>query len=74
MNKLGAAGHPVPGSFFLPDPEEETAALERARERQHRAILEADAARNGDGGEPASSSAASASLAEGGSRSIDSAE
>jgi ubiquinol-cytochrome c reductase cytochrome b subunit len=74
MNKLGAAGHPVPGSFFLPDPEEETAALERARERQHRAILEADAARNGDGGEPASSSAASSSLAEGGSRSADSAE
>jgi ubiquinol-cytochrome c reductase cytochrome b subunit len=74
MNKLGAAGHPVPGSFFRPDPEEETAALERARERQHRAALEAEA-RNGDGGEPASSSAAlPSSSSEGGSRSSDSAK
>ena len=31
MNKLGAAGHPVPGSLLKPDPAEETEALERAR-------------------------------------------
>ncbi|MFI9006337.1 cytochrome bc complex cytochrome b subunit [Actinosynnema sp. NPDC053489] len=31
MNKLGSAGHPVPGSFLSPDPAEETAALSRAR-------------------------------------------
>ncbi|MEU4742160.1 cytochrome bc complex cytochrome b subunit [Actinosynnema sp. NPDC023658] len=31
MNKLGSAGHPVPGSFFTPDPPEETTALTRAR-------------------------------------------
>ncbi|MER5266717.1 cytochrome bc complex cytochrome b subunit [Actinosynnema sp. NPDC002837] len=31
MNKLGSAGHPVPGSFLTPDPQEETAALSRAR-------------------------------------------
>jgi ubiquinol-cytochrome c reductase cytochrome b subunit len=31
MNKLGSAGHPVPGSFLTPDPVEETAALARAR-------------------------------------------
>ncbi|GAB2970407.1 cytochrome bc1 complex cytochrome b subunit [Saccharothrix stipae] len=31
MNKLGSAGHPVPGSFLTPDPPEETAALGRAR-------------------------------------------
>ncbi|MFD0202767.1 MULTISPECIES: cytochrome bc1 complex cytochrome b subunit [Saccharothrix] len=31
MNKLGSAGHPVPGSFLTPDPREETAALARAR-------------------------------------------
>src|SRR5690606_37106510 len=31
MNKLGSAGHPVPGSFLRPDPPEEVAALERAR-------------------------------------------
>ncbi|MFE9745877.1 cytochrome bc complex cytochrome b subunit [Saccharothrix saharensis] len=31
MNKLGSAGHPVPGSFLTPDPPEETAALARAR-------------------------------------------
>ncbi|ACU35328.1 cytochrome bc complex cytochrome b subunit [Actinosynnema pretiosum subsp. pretiosum] len=34
MNKLGAAGHPVPGSFFTPDKPEETAALARARAAQ----------------------------------------
>ncbi len=31
MNKLGSAGHPVPGSFLTPDRPEETAALARAR-------------------------------------------
>jgi ubiquinol-cytochrome c reductase cytochrome b subunit len=31
MNKLGSAGHPVPGSFLTPDPPEETAAVARAR-------------------------------------------
>ncbi len=30
MNKLGMAGHPVPGSLLRPDPAEETRALERA--------------------------------------------
>jgi ubiquinol-cytochrome c reductase cytochrome b subunit len=30
-NKLGAAGRPVPGSLFTPDPPAETAALEAAR-------------------------------------------
>ncbi|WP_367130986.1 cytochrome bc complex cytochrome b subunit [Saccharothrix sp. HUAS TT1] len=33
MNKLGSAGHPVPGSFMTPDPPEETSALARARAR-----------------------------------------
>jgi len=31
MNKLGAAGHAVPGSLLRPDPRDETIALERAR-------------------------------------------
>ncbi|XVS66099.1 cytochrome bc1 complex cytochrome b subunit [Actinosynnema sp. CA-299493] len=31
MNKLGSAGHPVPGSFLTPDPPEESAAVARAR-------------------------------------------
>jgi ubiquinol-cytochrome c reductase cytochrome b subunit len=35
MNKLGAAGHAVPGSLLRPDPREETSALERARAAQH---------------------------------------
>ncbi|HEX4704203.1 MAG TPA: cytochrome bc complex cytochrome b subunit [Pseudonocardiaceae bacterium] len=35
MNKLGSAGHPVPGSFLRPDPRGETLALERARAEQH---------------------------------------
>jgi ubiquinol-cytochrome c reductase cytochrome b subunit len=30
MNKLGSAGHAVPGSWVSPDPTEETRALERA--------------------------------------------
>lgn len=34
MNKLGAAGHPVPGSLLKPDPPEETEALERAEHEQ----------------------------------------
>jgi ubiquinol-cytochrome c reductase cytochrome b subunit len=32
MNKLGAAGHSVPGSLLRPDPPEETRALESAQE------------------------------------------
>jgi ubiquinol-cytochrome c reductase cytochrome b subunit len=35
MNKLGAAGHPVPGSLLSPDPRGETIALESARDEQH---------------------------------------
>lgn len=34
MNKLGSAGHPVPGSLLRPDPPEETAALDRAHAQQ----------------------------------------
>ena len=37
MNKLGSAGHPVPGSFLRPDPRGETIALDRARAEQHAA-------------------------------------
>jgi ubiquinol-cytochrome c reductase cytochrome b subunit len=35
MNKLGSAGHPLPGSLLRPDPVDETVALERARAEQH---------------------------------------
>ena len=35
MNKLGAAGTPVPGSTWSADPAEETAALERANANGH---------------------------------------
>ena len=35
MNKLGSAGHPMPGSLLKPDPVDETIALERARAEQH---------------------------------------
>ena len=35
MNKLGAAGRPVPGTMIAPDPAEEVAALERARANGH---------------------------------------
>jgi ubiquinol-cytochrome c reductase cytochrome b subunit len=31
MNQLGAGGRPKPGGFFRPDPDDETAALDRAR-------------------------------------------
>ncbi|EHR49750.1 cytochrome b subunit of the bc complex [Saccharomonospora marina XMU15] len=34
MNQLGTAGKAVPGSLLTPDPPEETAALERAKEAQ----------------------------------------
>ncbi|MGW9308111.1 cytochrome bc1 complex cytochrome b subunit [Saccharomonospora azurea] len=34
MNELGSAGKPVPGSWWSPDPADETAALERARAQQ----------------------------------------
>ncbi|HEY1569726.1 MAG TPA: cytochrome b, partial [Pseudonocardiaceae bacterium] len=37
MNKLGSAGHPVPGSLYRPDPSDETAALDAARAEQHAA-------------------------------------
>jgi ubiquinol-cytochrome c reductase cytochrome b subunit len=43
-NKLGAAGHAVPGSLLRPDPPEETAALEAAARR--------GTMRQGLGGEP----------------------
>jgi ubiquinol-cytochrome c reductase cytochrome b subunit len=43
-NKLGAAGHAVPGSLLRPDPPEETAALEAAARRGEM--------RQGLGGEP----------------------
>ncbi|MEV7043415.1 cytochrome bc complex cytochrome b subunit [Amycolatopsis sp. NPDC051061] len=43
-NKLGAAGHAVPGSLLRPDPPEETAALEAAARRGE--------LRQGLGGEP----------------------
>jgi ubiquinol-cytochrome c reductase cytochrome b subunit len=43
-NKLGAAGHAVPGSLLRPDPPEETAALEAAARRGQ--------LRHGLGGEP----------------------
>ncbi|HWE90383.1 MAG TPA: cytochrome bc complex cytochrome b subunit [Pseudonocardiaceae bacterium] len=59
MNKLGAAGHPVVGSFFKPDPAEETVALERARAEQHKAALELEAARNGSGSNGSHGSAGS---------------
>jgi ubiquinol-cytochrome c reductase cytochrome b subunit len=32
MNQLGAAGRPIPGSLYRPDPSEETAALQAARD------------------------------------------
>lgn len=32
MSQLGAAGHPVPGSLYRPDPPAETAALQAARD------------------------------------------
>ncbi|MEV6626907.1 cytochrome bc complex cytochrome b subunit [Amycolatopsis sp. NPDC051106] len=35
MNKLGSAGHAVPGTFWSPDPAEETVALERAHGNGH---------------------------------------
>jgi ubiquinol-cytochrome c reductase cytochrome b subunit len=47
-NKLGAAGHAVPGSLLRPDPPEEAAALEAAA---HRGEM-----RQGLGGEPGQAS------------------
>jgi ubiquinol-cytochrome c reductase cytochrome b subunit len=44
MNKLGSAGHPVPGSLFTPDPQGESIALEAARAEQHEAVHAAEAA------------------------------
>ncbi|GAA5159606.1 MULTISPECIES: cytochrome bc1 complex cytochrome b subunit [Amycolatopsis] len=35
MNKLGAAGRPVPGTLLAPDPADEVAALERAKANAH---------------------------------------
>jgi ubiquinol-cytochrome c reductase cytochrome b subunit len=40
MNKMGYAGHPVPGSLTRPDPAEETRALERARAEGHSRAVE----------------------------------
>ncbi len=34
MNRIGAAGRPIPGSLLWPDPREETEALERAHREQ----------------------------------------
>ncbi|MDA3630962.1 cytochrome bc complex cytochrome b subunit [Saccharopolyspora sp. WRP15-2] len=34
MNKLGAGGHSVPGSLLIPDPREETEALQETRREQ----------------------------------------
>ncbi|MEV8440387.1 cytochrome bc complex cytochrome b subunit [Actinosynnema sp. NPDC051121] len=50
MNKLGSAGHPVPGSFLTPDPPEETAALSRAR-AEHGVAADALTAENKPAGE-----------------------
>ncbi|HEX3782965.1 MAG TPA: cytochrome bc complex cytochrome b subunit [Pseudonocardiaceae bacterium] len=44
MNKLGSAGHPLPGSLLRADPIEETVALERAEAEQHAAHHESDEA------------------------------
>jgi hypothetical protein len=35
MNKLGAAGKPVPGTLLRPDPPEQSKALEQARKHQN---------------------------------------
>jgi ubiquinol-cytochrome c reductase cytochrome b subunit len=35
MNQLGAAGHPIPGSLYRPDPPQETAALQTARDGEN---------------------------------------
>jgi ubiquinol-cytochrome c reductase cytochrome b subunit len=32
MNQLGLAGRPLPGSLYRPDPPEETAAIQAARD------------------------------------------
>jgi ubiquinol-cytochrome c reductase cytochrome b subunit len=32
MNQLGAAGHPIHGSLYRPDPPQEIAALQAARD------------------------------------------
>ena len=34
MNKIGAAGHSVPGSLLWPDPRDETESLEQARQAE----------------------------------------
>jgi ubiquinol-cytochrome c reductase cytochrome b subunit len=46
MNKLGSAGAPVAGSLLRPDPQDETAALARARAAEHGAIEPSTAAGN----------------------------
>ncbi|MET0189562.1 MAG: cytochrome b, partial [Pseudonocardia sediminis] len=48
MNQLGSAGAPVAGSLLTPDPVEETTALQRARDEDHRREL----AGRPDGGRP----------------------
>jgi ubiquinol-cytochrome c reductase cytochrome b subunit len=44
MNKLGSAGHPVPGSLYRPDPRGETIALDTARSEQRPSDETADRA------------------------------
>ena len=51
MNKLGAAGHAVPGGLLRPDPAEERVALERAREEQRVKALESARSANEGGSE-----------------------
>ena len=51
MNKLGVAGHAVPGGLLRPDPAEERVALERAREEQRVKALESARSANEGGSE-----------------------
>ncbi|HEY2063091.1 MAG TPA: cytochrome bc complex cytochrome b subunit [Amycolatopsis sp.] len=48
MNKLGTAGHAVPGSLLRPDPPEESAALERAGHHGHNGSSNGHAAGSDD--------------------------
>ena len=59
MNQLGLAGKPLPGSFYRPDPPEETAAVEAARDGGG-ATMQAtrDGGDEGNGSPPASTEAA----------------
>jgi ubiquinol-cytochrome c reductase cytochrome b subunit len=44
MNKVGAAGRPVPGSVFSPDPRGETIAIDAAKAEQHARQVELESA------------------------------